>query len=121
MDIIQAPAGGAISPVNRQFYEGGQFMPDTGLFCGIKKKARRFARVDQNWASITVRRAFGNRVGFFCVARYASSKYEKYLNSKPFDSHEEAVEFAEEVIRLRSETYSKSGFQPHPTQLITAE
>lgn len=36
--MIQAPAGGHVSPVNGQFYEGGQFMPDHGLFCGMSVK-----------------------------------------------------------------------------------
>lgn len=31
----QAPIGGRVSPVNGQFYVGGQFMPDHGLFCGL--------------------------------------------------------------------------------------
>ena len=36
--MIQAPKGGHVSPVNGQFYEGGQFMPDHGLFAGLSEK-----------------------------------------------------------------------------------
>jgi hypothetical protein len=43
MNPIKAPKGGIVSPVNGQFYEGGEFVPDHGLFCG-KKGARRAER-----------------------------------------------------------------------------
>ena len=33
----KAPSGGLVSEVNGQFYEGGQFTPDTGLYCGRGK------------------------------------------------------------------------------------
>ena len=35
---IHAPAGGHVSPVNGQWYDGGQFMPDHGLFCGLSPR-----------------------------------------------------------------------------------
>lgn len=35
---IHAPAGGHVSPVNGQLYDGGQFMPDHGLFCGMSER-----------------------------------------------------------------------------------
>jgi hypothetical protein len=44
---MQAPKGGMTSVVNGQYYEGGEFMPTTGLFCG-KKGAARLAKV-QKW------------------------------------------------------------------------
>jgi hypothetical protein len=34
MNGTKAPAGGLVSVVNGQFYEGGQFTPDSGLYCG---------------------------------------------------------------------------------------
>lgn len=37
MASIKAPKGGTISVVNGQFYEGGEFMPDHGLYCGKGK------------------------------------------------------------------------------------
>lgn len=37
----QAPKGGLVSPVNGQFYEGGQFMPVHGLFSGKKGMKRK--------------------------------------------------------------------------------
>jgi hypothetical protein len=32
--MLQAPAGGAVSRVNGERYEGGEFMPEHGLYCG---------------------------------------------------------------------------------------
>ena len=37
----QAPKGGMTSQVNGQWYEGGEFMPEHGLFCGKKGEVRR--------------------------------------------------------------------------------
>ncbi len=114
----QAPVGGTISPVNNQFYEGGQFIPDTGLFCGIKKKAKRFARIDRNWSDLFIRPAYRPMNGYFIIAKYASSTYEKYLNSNPIESFDEAKAFADEVLKLRGAEYEKQGFVPHPTRLV---
>lgn len=114
---FQAPVGGCISPVNEKYYEGGQFIPDTGLFCDIKKKAKRFARIERNWSDLIVQKAFSGK-GYFVIAKYASSTYEKYLNKYPIDSQEEAVAFAREVLALRDESYRKSGFQPHQTRFL---
>ncbi len=110
--IFQAPVGGAISPVNRQHYEGGQFMPDTGLFCGIKKKAKKFAKTDRNWSDLVITN------NLLVYARFAGTKYDKYLVSKPFEHLNEAVAFCDEVLRLRGEDYSKRGFVPHPTRFL---
>ena len=41
MSTLQAPAGGAVSIVNGSRYEGGQFMPLIGLFCGKKGEKRQ--------------------------------------------------------------------------------
>jgi hypothetical protein len=34
MATSRAPRGGVVSAVNGQFYEGGEFTPDHGLYCG---------------------------------------------------------------------------------------
>lgn len=39
--MSKAPAGGMASNVNGNWYEGGQFMPEHGLFCGKKGPARK--------------------------------------------------------------------------------
>ncbi len=117
---FQAPVGGTISPVNDKFYEGGQFIPDTGLYCDIKKKAKRFAKVDRNWSDLMVQKAYSGG-GYYVVARYASTKYEKYLNRQPIMDRDEAAVFAQEVLTLRNDEYHKRGFSPHPTRLSVDE
>lgn len=39
--MLKAPKGGLTSRVNGQRYEGGEFMPEHGLFCGKKGAARK--------------------------------------------------------------------------------
>lgn len=112
--LIQAPVGGAVSPVNDKLYLGGQFMPDTGEYCGAKKRAKKHASAEgENWAEVIVR-------GAFVYYRPAGMNLSKPVEKKPFESQAAAVAFAEEVIRLRAEAYRKRGFQPHPTGLIIA-
>ena len=41
MNIAKAPVGGLVSKVNGQFYEGGEFMPISGLFCGKKGQSHK--------------------------------------------------------------------------------
>ena len=42
---MKAPTGGIVSAVNGQFYAGGQFTPEHGLFCG-KQGAKRAKKVE---------------------------------------------------------------------------
>lgn len=42
----KAPKGGLTSAVNGQFYDGGEFMPEHGLFCG-KRGATRAKKVEK--------------------------------------------------------------------------
>lgn len=46
----KAPKGGIVSPVNGQFYEGGEFTPDHGKFCGKGRNAITKARHDEIFA-----------------------------------------------------------------------
>jgi hypothetical protein len=43
----RAPTGGITSAVNGQFYEGGQFSPEHGLFCGKGKNRVTKAEFDR--------------------------------------------------------------------------
>ena len=42
----KAPVGGIVSHVNGQFYDGGQFLPDHGKFCGKGKNRVALAEFD---------------------------------------------------------------------------
>jgi hypothetical protein len=57
----KAPKGGLTSQVNGQFYEGGQFVPDHGLFCGAKGAKRR-ERVEKAQATNRYFDLSGNRL-----------------------------------------------------------
>lgn len=114
MNLNQAPKGGAISPVNREFYEGGRFMPDTGMFCGTRKRAMKHADTPGNWVSVTVRRGVG---GYWVVA-LPVGKRETYLEKKPFNTSEEATAYAEAVLQHRADATTARGFVPHPTELL---
>ena len=48
---MRAPAGGTISIINDKHYEGGQFVPEHGLFCG-KAGAKRKALWDRTAPSM---------------------------------------------------------------------
>lgn len=39
----KAPVGGIVSRVNGQFYAGGEFIPETGAYCGRSGAKRRKA------------------------------------------------------------------------------
>jgi len=47
MTTFKAPAGGLVSKVNGQFYEGGEFMPDHGRACGRAKSVKAVAKLDE--------------------------------------------------------------------------
>lgn len=42
----KAPIGGTASVVNGQWYEGGEFMPEHGLFCGRGKNRIAASQVE---------------------------------------------------------------------------
>jgi hypothetical protein len=45
-NTAKAPAGGIVSHVNGQFYAGGEFIPDTGRYCGKGKNRVAMAEFD---------------------------------------------------------------------------
>jgi hypothetical protein len=50
MTISKAPSGGMASKVNGQWYEGGEFMPLHGLFCGAAgaKRAATWKKAEKS-------------------------------------------------------------------------
>ena len=116
--LTQAPAGGAVSTVNGQYYKGGQWLPETGLFCGAKRSAKKWAKLtSENWAEISVESNFPQvRTVFIQDGQRKSRKF--YLVKTAFASRDEAVAFACEAIRLRSAEYVAQGFAPHPTEIV---
>jgi hypothetical protein len=50
--VARAPKGGVTSQVNGWWYEGGQFTPDHGLFCGKGKNRVTAARFEEVRAAV---------------------------------------------------------------------
>jgi hypothetical protein len=109
---LQAPKGGCRSENNHEWYEGGQFMPDSCLPKGVLVRVRKAARDTRNIAELIVR-------GRVVLVRYAGDETEKFLFSG--ENHDEARMFAESLIKSKTEWYVASGFVPHPTQLSVAQ
>jgi hypothetical protein len=51
--MIKAAKGGAVSPLNGCDYKGGQFMPETGEYCGLGKNRVARKQVDAINAKLT--------------------------------------------------------------------
>lgn len=67
----KAPAGGMASQVNGQWYEGGEFMPVHGLFCGKDKNRvtmQEFERVKEAVAAAGKILRYDEKTGDFIVA-----------------------------------------------------
>jgi len=103
-----------VSKVNDAFYKGGQFMPETGLFCGAMKKAKKHAQTAGNWSELTVKAGYK---GYWVEATVVGMKYKLVLEKKPFESLDEAVAYAEAALRHRADFNRSKRLQPHPTLL----
>jgi hypothetical protein len=67
---IKAPAGGIVSVVNGRFYAGGEFIPDTGAYCGKGKNRAtpaEFARVAEAVAATGNTLEYREATGEFVV------------------------------------------------------
>ena len=108
---LQAPAGGAVSSVNGLFYDGGQFMPDTGLSKSSRGRVKKFAvTTEGNIATIAVD-------GEWLRVAVVGCTRSKLVG--PFASAEESRSAAELLVAMRSEASRAKGFVPHPTEIYT--
>ena len=115
---IKAPAGGATSNVNGDFYKGGRFMPVNGLSCGALRKVKKVADTEtRNWAAIKVEMVSSGAV--YVRFMYAGDNTFTRLDNKfRFGTYDEAVQFAEALLDARSKKYIDEGLLPHPTEII---
>lgn len=51
--MIKAAVGGQVSPINGEEYKGGQFMPETGEFCGLGKNRIAKSKLDSINSTLT--------------------------------------------------------------------
>lgn len=87
MNIAKAPAGGMTSKVNGQRYEGGEFMPVTGLFCG-KSGQKRQLKWDK---AVSQKKAIylgGSKM--FEIAKFVSSGVWQIVGYVIADDHKQA-------------------------------
>lgn len=105
---VQAPIGGCYSELNHEWYQGGQFLPDTCLPKGVARKVKKAAQIPLNIAELVV-------CGCVVSVRYAGEAASKFLFSGV--SRDEARMFAEALIKEKHDWYIASGFAPHPTEL----
>ena len=110
---IQAPKGGATSPLNGEFYAGGQFMCNQfdmpkGYAKLLKRAADKRTSKTQNIATITVTES---RV----LVRMAGEQRNECI----FDgTRDQCAEFAKLLIRAKAQQNEASGLLPHPTELV---
>lgn len=118
VEMFRAPRGGSVSPVNGQRYEGGEFMPDHGLFAGQLKRraARHAADVGEFWAELRV--AGSDRHGWFLFKRLAGESRERMLDKRPLKRHADAIAFAVAIVEQRDERYRQQHVVPHPTRIF---
>lgn len=108
---LQAPAGGAISPLNGEFYKGGQFMCNQfDMPKGCKQKIKKIVdktALKDNWREISVT---AGAVRITTVTERTSVVFR--------GSGEEAAIFAKTLLDKKAEWYLAQGLVPHPTVLL---
>lgn len=112
----QAPAGGATSPLNGEFYKGGQFMCNQfampkGYTKHLKRAADKRTSKTQNIAAVTVTAA---RV----LVRMAGEQRQECVFS---GTHEQCAEFARQLIAAKAAQCERQGVMIHPTELVMAQ
>lgn len=109
----QAPKGGAISPLNGEFYEGGQFMCNQfampkGYTKQLKKAAAKRTSKTLNIAQIFV--ASGNVKVRMAGDHGAETVFQ--------GSHEQCTAFAEMLLNAKRLQAEELGEMAHPTELV---
>jgi len=109
----QAPKGGCLCLDNKEWYEGGQFLPSTDLPKGVMKKVKKVASVLGNISKVEVKKSFS---GYAVFVSYTSGISNKLV----FNCIEasEANSFAKAIIKEKEVEYEAQGLMPHPSVLI---
>lgn len=109
----QAPKGGAVSPLNGEFYAGGQFMCNQfdmpkGYTKHLKRAIERRTSKTQNIAQITATKV---RV----LVRMAGEQRDECVFS---GSPAQNAEFARQLLAAKAAMYERQGVAAHPTALV---
>lgn len=107
---LQAPKGGCYSEENREWYEGGQFLPSTCLPKGVAKRVGKAANIAKNIAELIIRT-------HVVSVRYAGEAMSAVLFSGKDAA--EARAFADALVEAKSASAVAAGFVPHPTSILS--
>ena len=117
MEMSQAPKGGMISPLNNEFYEGGQFMPSIGLPKSIKRKALKVVHFQtsetSNIAEIIVNESTAGKY----AVNYRMAGFNQ-IKPAFFGTKEECVAFATFVLEEKAAWYESNNLMNHPTKFV---
>ena len=96
----QAPKGGMTSQINGQWYDGGEFMPVHGLFCG-KKGAKRLVKWEKAEKQGNAKNLGGSKL--YEVTEYVGGGISNILGYAIADTHKQA----EAAFTAKTKTYAK--------------
>ncbi len=100
----RAPKGGITAQINGQRYEGGEFLPEHGLFCG-KAGAKRAKRRDQA-------KARGRYVEMVSPEAVGAAMFQVYeRDADPIRCH---VSYAVGVVVALTEAEARTAFGGRP-------
>lgn len=110
----QAPKGGATSPLNGEFYLGGQFMCNQfdmpkGYTKHLTRAVNKRTSKTQNIAAVTVTQSS-------VLVRMAGEQRQDCVFS---GSREQCGEFARQLIAAKAAQCERQGVMVHPTELVT--
>lgn len=109
--INRAPKGGMVSPLNGEFYEGGQFLANTPLPKGVDRKAVRLAGSGK---VATIKIAPGYR-DYSVSLRRAGEQRKQFVFS---GGRDECVAFAERIVTAQNDDLRARGLDPHQTKIL---
>jgi hypothetical protein len=109
----QAPVGGATSPLNGEFYKGGQFMCNQwampkGYKKHLKRAAEKRTNKTRNIAAVTV------TSGQVLIRMAGESAKACVFNG----TNDQCAEFARQLIAAKAAQDERQGFRVHPTELV---
>ena len=108
-----APKGGATSPLNGEFYKGGQFMCNQlampkGYKKHLKRASEKRTNKTQNIAAVTV-------TSGQVLIRMAGESAKACVFT---GTNDQCAEFARQLIAAKAAQCERQGFMVHPTELV---
>lgn len=119
IDRDRAPVGGVVSPLNKEFYEGGQFLPTQPLPKGGMHRIKRLLCDERNVSKVTVKTTGTKSC---CWVWRVGGGYKTSLGKPEIaGTRDECLVFAEALIEELRRRDIRKGLMPHPTDLEIAD